>query len=182
MNKRRTDNSYLEDKVMLRLNHLPAKKDLLILDVFGGEGKVWNEVKKRTNKIITIMRIDARPELPGIYIHGDNRKVLPSLDLTRYDVIDLDAYGIPFEQLKIVLSSARPGTIVFVTYIQSGMGGLSHGMLRELGYSRKMVSKCPTLFSRHGIEKLYRYLGNAGIKTLSVRSADRKHYLVFNVE
>jgi hypothetical protein len=34
------------------------------------------------------------------------------------------------------------------------MGGVNHNILFSLGYTRKMIKKCPTLFNKNGIDKL----------------------------
>jgi hypothetical protein len=110
---------------------------------------------------------------------GDNLKYLKSIKLD-YDIVDLDAYGIPFKQLEILFKRNYIGTII-VTAIQSGMGVLPKGMLHKLGYQQSMVDKIPTLFSRNGIEKLKNYLYLYGVKQITGYFINRKNYFYFTI-
>lgn len=187
MNKVQTDNSYFEAKVALRVDHLPAGP-VRVLDCYGGTGRLWAEVQRRLpDRDITTLRIDQKPMRGGVYLQGDNRKFLASLDLGKFNVIDLDAYGVPFDQLDTVFTRIGSGPpagrkwAVFVTYIQSGVGVLPMGMLARLGYPSEMVAKCPTIFYRHGLEKFRAYLSSYGVRQI-VRYSDspgRKHYVYF---
>jgi hypothetical protein len=152
------DNSHFDLKVKLRLDNLPAKNSLTVLDCFAGSGLIWNQIKKKTQKKLNIVSIDKKPA----FLKGNNIKYLKSLNLNDYDIIDLDAYGIPFKQIEIILNSNFKG-IIFVTFIQSVFGMLPKNMLLKIGYSEKMIDKIPTLFNRNGLNKLLIYLGLYGI-------------------
>ena len=52
MSKAKTDNSMFWDKVLLRLNHLPEKNNINVLDCFSGNGEIWDQIKKMTKKNI----------------------------------------------------------------------------------------------------------------------------------
>ncbi len=164
MKSRPTDNSHFEAKVELRVSCLP-EGPLRVLDCYSGTGRLWNEVRRRCpTRDIQVLRIDQRNGLPGIYLKGDNRKYLASMDLDRFNVIDLDAYGVPFDQMEIVFG--RPQRLiktVFVTFIRSGVGQLPYAMLEALGYRRSMISKSPSLFCRNELEKFKAYLAIKGV-------------------
>lgn len=104
-----TDNSCLEEKIILRLNSLEkiAKDTVNVLECFGGDGVIWGEVKQRTTKKINTLRIDLKEDKKGIYLKGNNLKYLASLDLKTFDIVDLDAYGSPFQQLQIIFKPGR---------------------------------------------------------------------------
>lgn len=175
-----TNNSYLADKVALRAGHLPAGDHLRVLDCYAGEGKIWAAVRRLTGRRITVLPIDVKEyEETSFYLPGDNRAYLQTLDLNRFDVIDLDAYGVPFDQLEQVFSSGYQG-VVFVTFIQSVMGQLPLGLLRAVGFSDEMVKKCPTLFGRSGWKYFLEYLSLRGVTRIWHRSHARKHYLGFS--
>jgi len=184
MSNVQTNNSYFEEKVRLRLNNLPAG-ECCVLDCFGGDGRIWSEIQKRVNKKrITILRIEKKRDKKGVYLEGDNRKFLKSIDLERFNVIDMDAYGVPYEQLKIIFEHKhKTQKIIFVTFIQTLYGGLPTGMLTEIGYSKKMINKCPALFNKKGIEKLKQYLAKKGIQKIKrfSDSSERKNYLCFEI-
>jgi hypothetical protein len=172
----KTDNSYLVDKIALRANHLPAG-DVTVLDCFAGKGLIWNGVVARTGRRIRRLPIDIRNS-KNFHLPGDNRSYLQTIDLKRFNVIDLDAYGVPFAQLEIVFQRGYAGT-VFCTFIQSVVGALPHGMLMSLGYTPEMLGKCPTLFFRDGYEKFKQYLAQRGVRRLWERTHARKNYVGF---
>lgn len=183
MSKVQTDNSYLEAKIKLRIETIANQiknKSINILDLYGGEGKIWNEIKTRTNWNLNILRIDLKSNRRGIYLKGDNLKFLSKLNLEDFQIIDCDAYGIPYKQLKQIFQKNYKG-IIFITYIQSMYGKLPTAMLNELGYTKIMIKKIPTLFNTNGLEKLKAWLSLHGITIINIISFNRKHYLSINM-
>ncbi len=185
MSNVQTDNSFLEGKIKLRVDNLPTNK-VRVLDCFGGNGEIWELIKARNpKKIKGILRIDQKQARKGIYLIGNNVKFLQNLDLRKFNVIDLDAYGVPYKQLAAVFAHkfTQP-TAVFVTFIQSMFGRLPLDLLVKLGYSETMIKKCPTIFNRHGIEKLKGFLSLHGVKEIKryFDLSERKHYLYFLIK
>lgn len=178
MNKVQTDNSFLADKIALRMSMLPEKKELRVIDAFHGCGTIWKNIEAVYDGEIHITKIDVEQKEDGFVLIGDNTKFLSSLPLEKYDVIDLDAYGVPYDQLKIIFDRNFKG-IVFVTFIQSVLGTLPKKMLNDIGYTNAMVGKCPTLFAKNGYEKLCRWLYLNGIRHLTTRKHKRKCYVGF---
>lgn len=176
---KKLDNHYTRDKVQLRLDHLPDLPTVRVLDVYGGHGVIWSAVKKMTDKNIERLAIDQRQDLKAAHLHGDSERILPQLRLSDYDVIDLDAYGVPYLQLQEVFRQNFQG-VVFVTFIQKMQGVLQKKMLKELGFSEKMYEKAPTLLAKRGFSLFLQYLAQNGVTKVRHRSANRKHYLVFN--
>ena len=179
MNSHRTDNSFFLQKVDLRIRFMPDKQPLKVLDCFRGNGLIWDEI--RIGRDIEITGIDNRKGLKGQYLQGDNRKFLTSMDLSQFHVIDLDAWGIPYDQLTIIFARGYIGT-VFVTFIQSQFGRLPDGMLHELGYTPAMIKKIPTLFSRNVDRKFKEYLSLHNVHVLNCLSLNNKHYMAFRLE
>jgi hypothetical protein len=178
---KQTDNSYLEGKVNLRLESLAHinKKEVKVLEAFGGDGVIWELVKQRSDKQIAILRIDKKQDKRGVYLKGDNIKFLKSISLEPFDIVDLDAYGSPFNQLEIVFRRRYKG-IVHCTYIQTGMGQINKKLLERLGYTSRMIDKCPTLFSRQPFQKMLNYLSIHNVKEISVvQATERKNYFYF---
>jgi hypothetical protein len=131
---KKTDNSHYGAKIRLRVEAVNRckSKNLYVLDAYAGYGHMWREVQRQCPKVkIRTLGIDQRPIGPHL-IKGDNLKVLPSLDLAAFDIIDLDAYGIPAAQLAIVAQKA-PGVPVVVTAIASRMATLPHLILGSMG-------------------------------------------------
>ena len=156
MSKVQTDNSFLGDKIELRVKHLPDKERIQVLDCFAGDGIIWKNIKEQSKKQIKVIGID-KSKRSGLYLHGDNRKFIKTMMLEQFDIIDLDAYGVPYEQLKIIFDREFKG-IIFVTFIQSLFGGLPRRMLYEIGYTKEMINKIPSLFNKNGFEKFKRFL------------------------
>jgi len=187
MNSARTDSSFFETKVKLRLDNLP-KAPVNVLDCFAGSGRIWRTIRKRLGRAdVNVLSIDQKKNASGVYLAGDNVKFLAALDLGKFNVIDLDAWGVPFEQLEVIFAARpRPQAVVFVTFIQSVFGRLPAAMLEKIGYSRAMLAKCPTLFNRHGLEKFKGYLAQNGVEKICRYSAGggpagKKHYMVFKL-
>lgn len=180
MKQVQTDNSYFADKVFLRLNHLPVEKEITVLDCFSGNGTIWNEVKRRTDKKITILRIE-KESRKGIYLKGDNLKYLAGMDLNAFDIIDLDAYGVPFKQLQIIFEQ-RPKSTIFVTFIQTIYVQLPIELLTYSGYTLEMIQKIPSLFFRKAMEIMTGYLAKNGVKKIFIRRKERKNYFCFKIE
>ena len=174
----KTDNSFLADKVGLRVDHLPAKGDITVLDCFAGTGRIWKGVKTRTRREIKILAMDKRPI--GFHLPGDNIGWLMGMDLSRFNVIDLDAYGVPYDQLKILFERGYKG-IVFVTFIQSLWGRMPNQLLIDIGFTEAMIAKAPSLCNGRGWDHLCEWLALQGVKKVYKRSHARKHYFTFTM-
>ena len=170
----KTDNSYLNSKINLRVNHLPDQQSIKVLDCFAGRSRIWKEIKRKSSKDINVIGIDRISY--GSTLKGDNVKYLKGMDLNKYDIIDLDAYGVPFKQLEIIFKKKYKG-ILFVTFVQSISGRLPVRMLEKIGYTRKMIKKCPTIFNKNGIEKFKQYLAINGIKKIIIINKNNKKYI-----
>jgi hypothetical protein len=179
-----TDNSYFRDKVELRKNHLPSQPIIRVLDCYCGTGRIWNAIKSEIpDRKFVMTSIDIKPKKPLCLI-GDNLKYLKSLNLNKYDIIDLDSYGIPFEQLQIIFDRKRildHAVKVFVTIVQSQYGCINKRLLEEIGYSARMTEKIPTLFYKNGFGKIKQYLAQNGVKEIYYRESNNKHYLYFEI-
>lgn len=178
---KKTDNHYTGDKVALRVIHSPWKEGetLRVLDAFGGKGIVWKAVERKTGLKISRAAIDQRSDISTFHLHGENTKVMAGLDLNTFDVIDLDAYGVPVAQLQQIFSARFKG-VVFVTAIQTLQGGLPKRMLMDIGFPESVTKKCPTLPARHGWVLLKEWLALNGVKKVHHRSLNRKHYFTFS--
>jgi len=166
----------LEAKIRLRLEVLPDKNEVKVLDCFSADGLLWREVAKRTNKKIKTLRLE-KGNCSGVYLRGDNIKFLKGLNLNAFDVIDLDAYGTPSHQLRVIFDQKYKGIIV-CTAIFSMMGEYHAFVKKDLGYTKNMIKKIPTLFNRNAFEKYKRWLGLNGVTKIRLiqRENGRKNY------
>ena len=180
---KKTDNHYLADKVAMRIKHSSWPDDgrnLKVLDCFGGKGVVWGLVEKLSSRKVDRIAIDKRIDIMNFHIHGDNSRILAEIDLQEFDVIDLDAYGIPADQIDIVMSSGFKG-VVFVTAIQTMHGGLPHKIIDDLKFPKSIKEQAPSLVARRGWEYLKEWLHFKGVTQITHRSKSRKHYFCFRI-
>jgi hypothetical protein len=132
---RKADNSHSGAKIALRLALVDnLKKDRLkVLDAYSGTGFLWKQIRAARPDVEFVMtNIEKKKNGRLDAIHGDNVRIMPSLPLAEFDIIDLDAYGVPTEQLAIV-AEAAPHVPVLVTCISASVGTVPHRMLDALG-------------------------------------------------
>lgn len=178
---KKTDNDYLADKVALRAQHLPDG-DVRVLDCFAGKGIVWECVRRLTGRTISTLAIDKRDDLDSFHLHGDNSDFLATMDLSRFNVIDLDAYGTPYEQIRLLIQREYAGT-VFVTFIASSRGGVERQAMREIGFPDSAAEYAPSVLARRSRQYFLEWLALHGVERIVHRSKDctgfRKCYGVF---
>jgi len=183
MTDKKTDNSHLPEKAYLRIESIKKiKKPIVnVLEAFAGDGLIWREVQKKTDKKINILKIEKKDGKKGVYLKGDNMKFISMFDFTNFDIIDLDAYGSPYNQLQVVFKKQFTG-IVHCTFIQNLYGCLNKKMLYQIGYKKEMIDKIPSLFNKNGFDKFKQYLAINGINKInSISPEENKHYLWFKL-
>jgi len=176
----KTDNHYTADKVALRAGNIPDKKEIRVLDCFGGRGVIWRAVARKTGKNIIRTAIDMRSDIDYVHLHGDNTKVIKSIDLKQFDVIDLDAYGVPADIIKTVQGSDFSG-VVFVTMIQTMFGAIPRIIQKDLKMPDS-VKKIPSLVAKDGWNIFLNWLGYVGVKRIKIREKNRKRYFCYTKE
>lgn len=174
----KTDNSHLREKVNLRVAFCPAHP-VRVLDCFAGDGTVWEGVFRVAGRTgDKRLPIDTRDDI-GFHLPGNNLAWLQSIDLSRFDMIDLDAYGVPIDQLDIIFSRGFRG-VVFVTFIQTLYGRIPNSLLLDIGFSSEQIEKAPSLFGHRGFDYFLQWLALRGIRHVMHVSLKRKHYLAFS--
>lgn len=133
-----TDNYEIGNKIRLRKRAIAHLDSVRVLDCFAGENKIWSRIK--TDAYLGIEKEKGK----GRNLCGDNRKIIPALDLSRFNVIDLDTYGVPAEQLIALYKNKtfQRGTVIIYTCIFGATCGISNALLdlfgmreiRDLGY------------------------------------------------
>lgn len=160
----KTDNSHLEAKVALRLEALRqlGRDSVHVVDAFAGTGLVWAEVRARTDVDVQTLSIDRKPYAGASVISADNRKVLGGLDYRGFDLVDLDAYGVPHEQLRLV-AKAAPALPVLVTCILGNMSIPPGRVLDAAGIPEAWRRNAPqVLFARWKLEFWSAYAASLG--------------------
>lgn len=122
----KTDNhaASFGDKVELRRNALDAigASKAVVLDCFAGSGKmhkaVWHEAKRYVG-IDQRFFFDQRTAFVA-----SNQVVLRVIDLSQFNVFDLDAYGSPWEQAQIIAQRRPVGKGEQIAMILTDGGGM----------------------------------------------------------
>lgn len=162
MNRAQIDNSHFAEKVNLRISNLPDLPEIKVLDMYSGTGRIWDAITRKSGRKIDVLGIEKK-KVPGrIYLTGDNRKF--DFDFRQFDVVDLDAYGVPYDLLARIFERKGADLVVFVTFITGNWGNFPRSFLHDLGYPPKMVKKIPTLFRRDHKNKLFSWLADRGVR------------------
>lgn len=140
--KRYNTVAHFEEKIWLRQEAVrranPTPRLVRVLDAYAGEGNIWREVRRRMEPagwMFSVFSVD-RDEHASTTLRSDNVQVLTSLDLAQFDIVDLDAYGWPVEQLRIVSAAVRrPLTVVTRIAATLGWSGAPAAIMADLGVS-----------------------------------------------
>jgi hypothetical protein len=179
MTRQKTDNDNLPKKLALRMLAVDSllargESEVRVLDCFAGDGTLWRLLKREYGPRIKHVGIDRSWKRGAVYL-GDNRGYLRILPIGDYNLIDIDAYGVPHQQMKIIAQRQYRGVVVG-TFIQCIYGNLPYAMLKDLGYPRRMVRRITKLFFRNGWLKWSAYLRLLGYERVHVYHCGRKHY------
>jgi len=95
----------LKTKITVRDRILQEIGEASVFDAFAGSGKMYREVWHRAQAYVGC---DLRwyPDQREAYV-CDNTRLLRALDLQRFNLFDLDAYGSPYTQLAIIAARRR---------------------------------------------------------------------------
>lgn len=135
MDGKKLDNDHVASKVALRVEavtRLGDPRPITVLDAFHGHGKLWDLVGDALPEgwEVRLYRADQAHRKLGT-LRINNVRLLEVLDLNRFDLIDLDAYGWPAYQLKLVASRA-PTKPVLTTRIVRALGNVPKVILEDL--------------------------------------------------
>jgi hypothetical protein len=179
----KTDNSHLQEKIDLRMDAVDGigKDSIRVLELFAGKSVLWTHVKnERPVMDIKVLSVEKEKGKNPLAINADNLKVIDNIDLSRFDIIDIDAYGIQFAQLDKIFRKGYHG-IVVVTCISSMFGALPKGLVEANGISSKMYAKIPSIFSPKMFAYMENYLYLSGVQSVKGYFLDdeRKYYFYF---
>ena len=178
--RKKTDNAHVWLKVAVRREAIAALTDVRVLDCFAGNNVLWKEIKP--DYYLGLEKVKGKGSRN---IHGDNLRLIPSLDLSRYNVIDLDAYGIPGAQLIALLrNKTLPDNVVVVyTGITNAVSGGQKKMIQAAGVPYEAYRKCPTLWNKKMLDLWYFFLFKIGVEKVNrvvvKENSYEKHYGYF---
>lgn len=162
MSSKKTHSSHALSKTALRLEAIEGLVNPLILDAFSANGDLWRGIAHNTP--VRTVRIEKEAGMKGVYLKGDNLKWMRSMDLSKFDVIDLDAYGSPHLQLDEVFRQRFTGRVVCTWIV--GMAGHAHDVSMSIGLTKEMLQQCPTLTRQLAHEILLAWLYMKGIREI----------------
>ena len=184
--RKKTDNTNLAHKVGFRIEMLRRfeTQAVSVLDLYAGTNKIWDAVGKhvQVSRYYGVDIVDKK----GKNITADNAKIIPSLDLSAFNVIDIDAYGTPIKPLFLLYENKtlQKGTIVFCTEIHSGLSKLPIGFFTEFKL-KPLYKKSEVLFNKKAGEFCFGMLGNRGVSRVWAYGehggSNEKNYFCFAV-
>ncbi len=174
-----TDNTGIENKILLRKLCVEDLEEVNVLDLFAGENKIWANIE--TKKYYGIEMQKGK----GKNLHADNLKVIPSLDLSKFNVIDCDSYGIPYRQIEEIYKNPtlQKGTKIIYTSISSPLSGISKKCLIENNLY-EMYKKNKVLLNKLALPLFYEMLRKQGVKKVTeyeIKDSYIKKYGFFTV-
>ena len=122
----------------------------------------------------------------GKNLNADYRRVIDSIDLSDFNVIDCDSYGIPFDvMLKIFNNKTlKKGTVIIYAAISNRLSGVSKKCLKMFGLEN-MYKRSQVLIAAKAIDLFYAMLERQGVKVIcyyKVEGNFTKHYGYFIVD
>lgn len=173
----KTDNKSIPNKIFIRQKAIENLSEVNVMDLFAGRNVLWNNIK--TNNYYGI---DVSVN-KGKNLNVDTRKAIGNLDLSFYNVIDCDSYGIAFDLYKKLLTrkDVKSGTIIIYTAITNEFTKIQNVAKEELGF-KNFYNKAPSLFNARAIEFFYEFLAKMGVEEVyyySIRDKFLKHYGYF---
>lgn len=173
----KTDNKSIANKIFIRKEAIKHLKEVRVLDLFAGRNVLWDNIK--TDKYFGIDITTNK----GKNLNADTRQVFDSIDLSEFNVIDCDSYGIAFDLYKKILMNPniKKGTIIIYTLITNEFTKIQNEAKKEFNF-KHFYDKAPSLFNARAIEFFYEMLANYGIKEVnyySIRDKFDKHYGYF---
>jgi hypothetical protein len=110
------DNASLVDKLAIREHVIKSAglKTLRVLDLCAGEGRIWREMGKRY-QLDHYTPVDREPRLAGTIRAEITEDLVAALEVQRYNVVDVDTYGEPFEIASWVTPRVRGKVALFLT-------------------------------------------------------------------
>lgn len=142
--RKQTDNAHFRWKVMLRKEAVSSLDTVRVLDCFAGCNRLWTDVGYDYYYGLEQQKGKGR-----LNIHADNLRIIPVLDLSLFNVIDLDSYGVPGNQLlAIIKNKTLPEKMVIVyTAIFAPLASSHRDFLLANGVASDVYMKCQTLWN-----------------------------------
>lgn len=158
----KTDNTSIADKVALRKKATEHLSSLRVLDLYAGNNVLWGSFEKERYYGIDIEKGK------GKNLHADSKRVIASLDLSDFNVIDCDSYGIPFDVIYKLFNNPtlKEGTVIIYTAITNRLSGISRECMKMFNL-QKIYAKCRNLASSRALELFHGMLYKFGVREVT---------------
>ena len=173
----KTDNKSVANKVFLRKEATKHLQNLYVLDLFAGKNVLWSNIDNARYYGVELQTGK------GANLNADAKQAVLSLDLSQFNVIDCDSFGIPFGICRRIIKDdkIRSGTVILYTAMTNVFTQLPRVCVDELGIGH-MYKLTRSLFNLNAITYFYDMLANLGIKEIKyyeVNDHYTKHYGYF---
>lgn len=158
-------------KVRLRrelVGKLVGKGELSVLAAYYKSGELWSTVSVGLSQQINVVGV-VEKRIPGaVHLVGSNVRYVKSLDLTDYDIVDVDAPGSPYAVLRaLFMNNSFSEMGVFFTFNKVLNGGLDRKMLLDLGFTPGMLKAVRPMLQARVFELFKGWLGRMGVSSLT---------------
>ncbi|WP_141743460.1 hypothetical protein [Oligella sp. HMSC09E12] len=141
---KKTDNAPITAKRDIRHEALNDISDPCVLEVFCGAGEMYRDVWHKANDYLGIDKRKFFDERKTIC--GDADKAIRLVDLNAYNIIDIDAYGSPYNILDYIsIHQMRAGRVAFIITDGSAMdlrmGRISKGLRSLTGLKSHILKR-----------------------------------------
>lgn len=152
--------SHFEEKIAIRLEAVKNLDQINVLDCFHASGDIWKRMEQYVsiNKFLGIEK-NKRLKSTKEVIHDNNLKVLKHINIDNYNVIDLDAYGSPLEQMEIIFKRSEKSKIIIYTFCFYALSGIPLLMSE----APRIQERCKTIMNQYFEEMFSSYLKKHGI-------------------
>jgi hypothetical protein len=181
----KTDNSKLQEKLIIRREVIAKlnKPKIKVIELYAGKSVMWSILKSefKGRVEIELLSIEKERGKNPRALQGDNLKFIDGIDITRFDIVDVDAYGIPSKQLIAICRQHFKGWIV-VTAIQSMFGALPKEVLLANGITKEMMKKVSAVFVSKGLTYIKNFIYSLGCRSIRGFFDERKYYFYTRLE
>lgn len=161
----KTHSSHRDGKIALRIDALAGIETPVILDAFSADGDLWRTITASIERPSKVVRIEKEKGRRGFYLQGDNLKWMRGMDLSVFDIIDLDAYGNCYWQIEELKRQGYCGTVI-CTWIVSIMSPTLMEVMRVIGMGPEMLKAAPTLCAELSPEAVFAYIEKTGVNQI----------------
>lgn len=167
----KTDNAHLKWKIELRKQAVKDLGPLRVLDLFAGNNILWSNFERERYYGIEVI------PGKGKNLHSDNLRVIPSLDLSQFNVIDSDSYGSSVKQIEALFKNPtlKPGTVVLFTEIHAARNFMPKELVETAGI-KEIYSIIPSAFQSYAWEYFMEFLYNKGIRKIRFYNVNTNYY------